>query len=147
MKISWGIKIFTLYGVFVLFVLALVIFTMTKDVGLVTENYYEKELSHQEHIDKLKRTEALEEGLKITMAENTVNFTFPRLATPEQFDGVIYLYRPSNNLLDKTFSFSLDTSYVHVLPASNFAKGLWKIKVVWNVGENSYFNEKIIMVN
>lgn len=69
MKISWGIKIFSLYGIFVLFVLAMVLFTMTKDVGLVTDNYYEKELTHQEHIDKLKRTEALEKGLKITMAQ------------------------------------------------------------------------------
>lgn len=147
MKISWGVKIFGIYGAFVIFVLALVLFTMTKDVGLVTENYYEEELVHQEHINKLKRTEALKESLKIALTEKSVNFTFPGLARPEQFEGEIHLYRPSDNSLDKSFPISLDTTLIYILPTTRIAKGLWKIKVDWNIGTNDYFNEKIIMVN
>jgi hypothetical protein len=49
---SWGKGIILVFVVFVLGIGVLVYRSMTKNIDLVTTNYYEKELKYQEQIDK-----------------------------------------------------------------------------------------------
>ena len=58
-KSAWGIGIFAGYGVFIIFVLALVLYASIQDVQLVEESYYEKGLAYQDRIDRRDRANQL----------------------------------------------------------------------------------------
>ena len=52
MKFNWGVGIFTFYGLFVVFILALVFRSSQENYDLVTEDYYQQEIRFEEVINK-----------------------------------------------------------------------------------------------
>ncbi|NMB80987.1 MAG: hypothetical protein GYA14_04145 [Ignavibacteria bacterium] len=147
MKISWGTKIAATYILFVIGVLVMVFVFMNQDVHLVTDNYYSKELEYQNHIDKINRTNQLEEQLQIINLQSAVKFIFPKQFDFNTIKGTINFYRPSDPYKDLIVDIAPDSSNTQLVTNEKFSKGIWKVKVDWQVNNNSYYNEKILMVN
>ena len=147
MKFSWGKGIFIFYALFLVVILSIVVYISSIDVNLVTEDYYEKELNHQEQIDKEARTSQLPEKLKITVTENQINFIFPSLFKPYEISGLVQFYRPSDAKQDFSVSVEVNDSLEQTISTASIQKGYWRIKVDWSVEEKEYFNEKLVMVN
>ena len=146
-KLSWGTNIAIVYTLFAIGTLALVFVFMGQDVGLVTNDYYAKEIKYQDQIDKMNRTKALPEQLDISVEPINVKFTFPKIFKVMDYEGKIKFYRPSDKTKDFSVTISPDSTHSQFIQTTNLEKGLWKIQVDWIVKGNSYFNEKIIMVN
>lgn len=147
MKFNWGFKIAATYILFMIGVIVMVVIFMNQDVELVTENYYAKELTYQNEIDKINRTNALANQLEIKKGENGINFIFPNQFNASDISGLIYFYRPSDESKDFIESIKADTTNLQSIPSNKLIRGLWKIKVEWNVGANAYLNEKILMAD
>lgn len=147
MKISWGTKIAATYILFVIGVLIMVFVFMNQDVPLVTDNYYAKELEYQNQIDKINRTNQLEEQLQIINQQASVKFIFPNQFDYNSIAGIIHFYRPSDPAKDFAVNISADTLRTQIVSTYKFIKGVWKIKVDWEANGNSFYNEKILMVN
>ena len=147
MKLNWGSGIAAVYIIFVIAVLITVVVFMNQDVSLETKDYYAKGIAYQEQIDKMNRANELPEKLAIEQTGNYLNFSFPKIFNQHEIGGMIYFYRPSNNQKDFLVNIQTDTSGVQTIPVASIAKGLWKIKVDWSARNNTYYNEKILMVN
>ena len=147
MKFSWGKGIFITYALFLVIILSVVVYLSSIDVNLVTEDYYEKELNHQDQIDKEARTSQLPEKLKITVTENLINLKFPSLFKPYEISGLVQFYRPSDSQQDFSVNIELSDSLEQTISTASIQKGYWRIKVDWSVEEKDYFNEKLVMVN
>lgn len=147
MKINWGINIAAFYIFFVLVLLIAVFIFMQQDVGLVTNDYYAKELVYQEEIDKANRTKELAEQLDITVEPAQIKFLFPKIFNPGDIGGTIQFYRPSDREKDFVTDIITDSSGTQIIETSKLEKGLWRVKIDWSAMNISYFNEKIIMVN
>ena len=87
---SWGKGIILVFVVFVLGIGVLVYRSMTKNIDLVTTNYYEKELKYQDQIDKINNTNSLKENIKIEYNGNVILITYP--AVQKDISGEISLY-------------------------------------------------------
>ena len=147
MKLNWGSGIAAVYISFMIGVLVLVFIFMNREVPLETSDYYLKGVEYQKQIDKIKRTNDLQEQLEIVQNDITINFQFPKIFTSNDIGGTINFYRPSDDKKDFTIKINTDTSRFQSVAAANLEKGLWKIKVDWLAKGNSYYNEKILMVN
>lgn len=147
MKFSWGKGIFITYSLFLVIILTVVVYVSSMDVNLVTEDYYEKELNHQEQIDKAARTIQLPEQLNITVTQNLINLKFPSLFKPYDISGLVQFYRPSDSQQDFSVNIELSNSLEQTILTSSIQKGYWRIKVDWTVEEKDYFNEKLVMIN
>ena len=147
MKISWGAKIAATYIFFVIAVLVLVVIFMNQDVGLVTKDYYAKEIKYQDQIDKENRTKELPEQLNINLEAGMIKLSFQKFFRPTEIGGTIQFYRPADKTKDFAVNIALDSTHTQSLSATNLEKGLWKIQVDWNAKGNTYFNEKIIMTD
>lgn len=144
---SWGTKIAITYISFVVVTIGFVLFAMTKDVDLVTDNYYEKELVYQEQIDKMTRANSLSEKVKILKAGQSLSFIFPKEFNYYAVEGEIHLYRPADSKQDLIFPIQLDSSYQQIINTTQIGKGMWKLNVDWNVNQTTYFNEFRVMVD
>ena len=120
---------------------------MNQDVSLETDNYYTKGIQYQEQIDKINRTKNLPEQIEVSVTKSGIAFSFPKIFSANEFQGKIFLYRPDNKLKDFTVDVSPDTSLSQLISTTDLDRGLWKIKVNWSAKGNSYYNEKLIMVN
>lgn len=147
MKLNWGSGIAAVYILFMVGVLIMVFIFMNQDVLLETDNYYSKGIKYQEQIDKAARTNELPEQLVIKLSNNNIIFSFPKIFKQTKIGGSIYFYRPSNNQKDFAIKIQTDTSAVQMISSDKLEKGLWKVKANWFANNQSYYNEKLLMVN
>lgn len=140
MKISWGKGLALAYGGFVILVLAMVGITITKNVDLVTSNYYDKEIKYQEEIDKINNTSRLKEQVKFDLGETSLLISFPALSAGSVIKGEVNFYRPSDSKKDFKVPIETDKDFKQVFDISNIEKGLWKVKVNWNMDGMEYLS-------
>jgi len=143
---NWGIKILIFYLGFVVMVLASVFFAMTQKVDLVTDNYYEKELKHQEQIDKQQRTKSLKEKTEIQLLDKQIIIKFPVLPDKNNQKNSVLLYRPSDPSKDLRIEIKTDTLGIQIISAEKLTKGFWKIKLSWVSNEAEYYDESILNI-
>lgn len=143
---NWGVKIAVFYIGFVIMVLASVFFAMNQKNDLVTENYYEKELTHQEQIDKSQRTKSLKQKTEIQLTDKQVKIKFPILPEKNEEKNIILFYRPSDRLKDLRIPVSTDSLGVQYVPTEKLSSGFWKIKLNWLSHKEEYYDESIINI-
>ena len=145
MKMNWGKGIVIAFILFAAALFAAVGFTLSQRVDLVTDNYYEKELKYQEHIDVLKETGNLESRLLIQNSEGAVVFTFPDGKTVPA--GEINFYRPSDASKDFSVNVSTDGNGIQLVPTAKLDRGMWKVQVTWYSGNKKFYKEEKLFIN
>ena len=92
-KWNWGWGILLTIILFMGLTLARVLYFMNRDVDLVTDHYYDKEIKYQQQIDKEKRTVKLNENLNVEYSGSLLHVMFPK---DSAISGDLYFYRPAN---------------------------------------------------
>ena len=145
-KSRWGVGIFALYGGFVIFILICVAFASLQDFDLVAQDYYQKGIEYQTQIDKLNRTAASGDAPTIGFdrQSRSILVAFPQTKTSALAKGTVTLFRPSNAQWDRTIPLDLASDGKQSIAAETFAKGRWRVKVDWSVGDTSYYAEDFL---
>lgn len=134
---------------FVLFaglIISLVVVCVRQDVPLVSADYYQQEIAYQSRIDDITNAQvsANKVELQRLAGESKIVLSFGEGATAAT--GEIVMFRPSDARLDKKFDLALDDEGKFQLDTSSLKKGLWKMKISWQQGGKSYFEEKTIVI-
>lgn len=147
-KSKWGIGIALLYGSFVIFILGIVVLASLQDFQMVEDNYYDKELVYQKHIDKVNRTEQLKSKLKVEQNTNSglITITFPTLGSQASVSGTILFFRPSDAAMDKKIEISVDQFSQQEIDLGSLEKGRWKMMIYWQVDSTDYFNQEELYI-
>jgi hypothetical protein len=143
---NWGTGITIGIIGFVILSFTMTVIFMSQDVHLVTDDYYEKTLTYQDEIDKQSRTIALNEEVAIKFDGELVNIIFPSEYLKKNLSGEIYFYRPSNPALDVKVLLQISEEGSQVIPVKRLEKGYWRLKLNWTMDDNSYYNEKPIII-
>lgn len=143
---AWGIAI--AYGVFAVLTLVMVGFAYSMRVDLVSEDYYHREITHQDHIDRVARTQALPEGVEwtITHEGEQLLFHLPVSHFEGSLQGQILLYRPDNSTLDRTYGIDLDGEGLQRIASDDLPAGHWRIRIEWEADGVGYFSERELNV-
>lgn len=146
MKINWGTGIVIAFVLFISFIMYFVVNMIVNDKydhDLVTENYYQEELKHQEEIDKLKNAKVLEHNVSWEKTENGLEIKFPENLVANKITGKVFLYRPSNQKLDSETTISLSDN-IMLIPKQKLLDGRWNIIVDWQYNGVSYLYKQDI---
>lgn len=138
---KWIVVSFILFGAFIA---ALVTICVRQDISLVTKNYYEEEIRHQQKIDRMQNAQSLPVRPEIKLHADRITITFPHFNRVEA--GELKLLRPSNIRLDHTFVVAASQTHVQEfrLRASN--PGLYRASLRWSMDGKEYFIEKVIVL-
>lgn len=147
MKINWGKGIVIAIVFFVGFIMYFVI-TMTTsqeyDHDLVTERYYEKELSYQQKIDARQNMENLNGDTVLDITADGIIIKFPEELARKDIRGKVFLYRPSDKQMDFEYPFSNIQDYL-LVPDKRLSGGRWNISIEFVYqGENYFYTDQII---
>ncbi len=144
MKINWGTAIVIAFGLFMTFILYFVFKVQSDskyDNELVTEDYYKKEASVQNDIEKQQSANKLEQKVVLKKSAEGITVEFPSDFDYKNIKGKVSLYRPSSQKLDFEIPISLSSSTL-LIPNSNLVSGLWDISVDWTYNDFSYLNKE-----
>ena len=147
MKINWGTGIVIAFILFIAFIMYFVInMNLNKkyDHDLVTEDYYEQELLHQNEIDKVDNSKKLKENVNWKKTDDGILVSFPTDLNYKNITGTVFLYRPSNKKLDSEIDISLSDHYL-LIPKTRLLDGRWNIKVDWKYDDKSYLYKESIV--
>lgn len=146
MKLNWGTGLVVSFLVFAAAILIMVYISMHREVDLVSDDYYQQELKHQEQIDNSKRSNALAVQPTINVTGTVIALKLPNTFSPANTSGTLTFYRPADRKRDFVLPLKLDSSGVQTVQASALQKGLWRIKISWRQQNQSYYHEEPIML-
>jgi hypothetical protein len=146
MKFTWGKGIILAYLLFIAGVFIMVSISMTKDVDLVTQNYYDKEIKYQQQIDRINNSSRLNEQPRFEVYDGSVSIIFPKLGNNTLIKGEISFYRPSDPKKDFTVPIESENELMQSVNTENLQKGFWKIQLNWNANGVDYYNEEKIII-
>ena len=126
---------------------AFVYYAFQQPVNLVEDDYYKKELEFEDHITKLRNTNALDEKVTVIQHSKSLNLEFPYYFSGREVTGIVYFYRPSNFELDVELVLELDTGGRQIINLSNFISGKYILKLDWAVDSIGYHQEETIIIN
>lgn len=147
MKINWGTGIVIAIVAFISFIMFMVI-TMITDKGyehdLVTEKYYQKELTYQKKLDAEKNVKELLEPVRVKKTVQGFNIIFPKSFNSEKIKGKVFLYRPSNKALDFEMPISAMNSQF-LVPEKRLLGGRWNIDVSFTYKNKEYLHKQELL--
>ena len=145
MKINWKAFIAAVYVSFISMILLLVGMSAGQKIDLVTDHYYEEELKFQGKIDKTQRATALAVPLSWKITESGLQIQYPATFTDSAISGHIRMYCPSDNRNDRQFAIEVKDSR-QTVALSQIPAGRYKIQVDWTGGNETYWNEGVVVI-
>jgi hypothetical protein len=125
---------------------AVVVIAATHRESMVSENYYEQELTFQAQIDGAARAQKSGASVSSDVARGQIGITVPVAQLAQKFSGTIEFYRPSEPKLDREFLLEPKNDGTQTVNVSRLAAGLWVVRVKWVANGQSYFLEQKITV-
>jgi hypothetical protein len=146
-KFNWGTGILITIIVFMIITIGTVVFLMNQDVDLVVSDYYNKGIQHQDQIDRVNRTNSMDEAVQINPENGFVRLIFPKSFAQKNFNGTIQFYRPSNSKKDFSLPITIDTSAQQIVSTQSLDKGYWTVKLNWTQDSIEYYKEGSFVIN
>ena len=146
MKMNWGAGLVVSFIVFAAAILAMVFVSMNKEVNLVSDDYYQQELRHQDQIESAQRSNLLAEQPSVGVSAAILTLKLPRVFSADNTSGTLTFYRPADRKKDFVVALRLDSGNTQVVPTGSMQKGLWRLKVRWSDQNQSYYHEEPIVI-
>ncbi len=147
MKISWGIIVMLGFSLFAAGIIAMVSVSMTKNIDLVSDNYYEKGIKYQDQIDMNKNSAEFSDKIKTEIKDSGLLIEYSEDLLKGNFSGEIKFYRSSDAKKDFKVNIETDEKGIQLIPVMNLDKGLWKVQFSFKKDNKNYFLEKSIFIN
>lgn len=146
MKFSWGKAIFLVMTAFVLLMASFMYRAAFNQEELVAENYYEQEIKYQQQIDKLNRTGALGEAVRMEVVGNELVISFPPEVRGRAVSGELYLQRPSDSRADARLAIVVDSLGMMRVPIEERMKGAYNTVLEWRADEDEFLSKDRIHI-
>ncbi len=113
---------------------------------MVEEDYYPKELKHEQVLVKMRNYNSLSEPLTLHVNQLSVQIHFPVYFKGQKLGGHVQVYRPSDKNLDYLVPVSIDSTLVQSIPISHFRHGNYVIKIDWYASGKAYYKEQELFI-
>lgn len=142
MKLNWGHYIAIALGCFMIFILTLLFTANDSGHAMVTEDYYEKELTFQNEIDAEKNANSLAEKPVLNLQANGMILSFPKDITPNE--GELYLMRNNNQTQDVRLPVKLNDKNQMLISSAKLVDGEYEMFLKWKSENKEYLVKKSV---
>lgn len=146
MKFNWGTGIVLALLVMISGMIVLVSIAVRQDFDLVDNDYYQKSITYQQHIEKVENTAALEHKITFELSSDTLKLIFPDLANHQDYTGKIHFYSPVEERRDFSLAIKPDSAFTQIIDLQNLEKGRYQVKIDWTANKVSYYQEEEIAI-
>lgn len=145
-RVNWGTGIAIFYAAFAAATLGFVVFAMEQEVELVSEDYYQRGLEHDQRMAAAANGAALGDAFRIeTPADDHAVRLVWTDARPQPGGGTITFYRPSDAAADHVVRVDPDPQGRQRISLADVPAGRWVVRVLWRAGDREYFVERNVI--
>lgn len=147
MKLNFGHYLTIAIVIMVLAMTGLVIRSINAaDTVMVEDNYYEKELQLNQHIEA--RTEANKFGreIRIEQAQDACYLIMPTLLSENLESGTVQFYNPVSDAHDKYFSLEANSEGNYRMATSDMKPGKYTIKANFKSMGKDFYTEETLFI-
>lgn len=139
---NWGTKLVIGMGLFMAFIITLVVFMVKSDSDdLVDKDYYQKGIEYDKEYARKSQVQQDQLEPEIYVGDSLkIVFKSPAV-------GTIRFLHSSNNKNDLTLKLESGMINEFNLPLNKISKGHWKLILEWKSDEKEYLFEKNIVIN
>lgn len=116
---NWGKGIIIGMGLFMSFIITLVVIMMNNDTDLVTEDYYQKELAYNKQYDAQQNYMKAGESIEVNILKDTFFLSFPNALQTGKVE--VELIRPNDKNQDANFT--IEAQEKVMIPTAILPKG------------------------
>jgi len=138
---KWVLAAFVFFG---LFIGTLVVICVRENVNLVSNDYYQQELDHQQKIIQQANANQLKEKPQLSFENNSVRLLFPFSSSIQK--GELRVMRPSDDRLDQRFELNVMDGDNQLFPLKVWQKGLYRVSLTWTMEGKDYYFEKVMVL-
>jgi nitrogen fixation protein FixH len=140
----WPYAIIATFVLFAGYIGYMVKQAMGSKVELVSKEYYQEELAHQQRMESVARTANLAEGIRteVTPETHQLQITLPQEFKGKTLNGTLHFFRPSNPELDFKIPLNADANLQQSVNTRRMQAGLWRLRMSFTVDGQSYYHEK-----
>ena len=148
MKLNWGKSIVLAMILFIGFIMFMVISMITQpeyDHDMVVEEYYKKEITLNDKLEKINNGKAFEAEIKFEVNQNGLLLTFPE-SLKDLKNAEVFAYRASDKNLDFKTSIALNKNR-ETLVQKPLVSGPWEFTLTFSLDEKEYLVKKVLSVD
>ena len=143
---GWGTRIFSAYAAGVCFILYFVVRSMMLTTEMAEENYYEKELTFNSHIEGVSNANNLSQQISITDNPELIEVVIDSATASGLVNGLIHFYNPASEKADKKIVLKESLSGKYFFRKNLFAKGKYIVRVSFDYQQKPYFTEQVVFI-
>lgn len=136
---NWGKSIILVFVVFAGFIGSMVYRMNRQQVDLVSDNYYQDEITYQQHIDRVTNARH-RPSLTMTYQADRQQVVFALPGALQK--GEITFYRPADRQQDFRVRIPGAPATRQVVRTGALAKGYWRVQFTWSDGQREYYDEE-----
>lgn len=145
LRMHWGLAIAMSYAAFALCTVGFVGYAMTRDVELVSADYYARALAHDGHMQAVANADALGAALRAHVTTGGIEVRVPA-AMASRVRGTATFYRASDARADRSLPLAPGADGAQVLPTAGLASGTWRLQLHWSADGHEYYTERTLHV-
>ncbi len=146
MKFNWGTGIVLAFLIMIGGMTYLVSITFRQNDDLVENDYYQKSMNYQKHIEEVHNNDRLAKKIRFQQSPDTLKLSFPRLAKVQEYSGKIHFYSPVEEKRDLTVELKLNNRFLQNISLKSMDIGRYQVKIDWIANKVAYYQEEEIVV-
>lgn len=131
---NWGKGIIIGMGLFMGFILTMVVIMMRQKIDLVEEDYYKRELNYEDQLAAQKMYVTSAGKISVTSEKNSLHVYFP--AQFQKNDATVTLRRPNDK--NKDLVLTIKPIDEVTIPTAAFPKGLFTVTINGSIQGKPY---------
>lgn len=136
---NWSKSIILTFVLFAGFIGTLVYRMCRQQIDLVRDDYYQDEITYQQHIDRVGNAARLTNPWTMTYLEEQQQVVF---ILPDSLrKGEIKFYRPADRQQDRSVKIPEMHPIRQVVSTETIGRGYWRVKLTWTDGRREYYTE------
>ncbi|MEO7175402.1 MAG: FixH family protein [Saprospiraceae bacterium] len=144
-KWNWGTGIALTYTVFVIAIMGFVISSSSKQIDLVSADYYDKEIAFQGQIEKLSATKNLNSALEWKLLGDSIFLNFP-VEIESEISGEVRFFCPANAKNDRASKIGTAGTNEQVIDVAELNPGRFQMQIDWESDGVRYYEEHSILI-
>lgn len=140
---NWGHKITLSFIAFAAFIIYMVVGAFNRDIDLVTDDYYAKEIAYESKMRQKANYNQLVVKPEVVAHKDEVIIDFKELNVES---GEIHFYHPSREIFDQNLDLNLDHEGKQKIDRKLLTAGLYRANLTWQAGGREYFHQQTIFI-
>lgn len=146
-KPGWGTRLVLGMAAFMLMLLSLIVVIIINKQEIVVDDYYPRDLKHQDMIDMKNNYASLGQPVVVVVDHTGLTITMPGKMHGQPVRGSLWFYSPADRAADFELPLAPDSLGRQLVPAPLFVSSRYLLKMTWAIGQTAYYYETEIDPN